>query len=160
MPNSGSLPRTSDAAPITVPLPTQAPSTSTLLAPIHTSSPITIPPRLGWNPCVRIGRAGSSNAWLVGASVLIADAVAGIQHAAGIDHAAAADHQIALATGRLDLHERIDDDVILDDDAAAANGILDIGKWGDPRGGRDAQHGYSAAAASAGAVCHASHSVR
>ena len=57
----GSIPRSSDAAPMTLPLPIVVPSSSTQLAPIHTSSPMTIPPRLGWNPCSRIGRSGSAN---------------------------------------------------------------------------------------------------
>ena len=69
---SGSAPRTREAAPITLPPPIRAPSTSTVLAPIHTSSPMQMPPRLGWKPWSRIGRSGSANAWLVGAKVQFA----------------------------------------------------------------------------------------
>ena len=41
-PNGGKIPRNSEDAPITLPAPTVAPSSTTQLAPIHTSSPMWI----------------------------------------------------------------------------------------------------------------------
>ena len=69
-----------------------------------------------------------------------ADAVAGVEHAARVDDAAAADHHVAVAARRLDLDEGVDRHVVLDDDAAAAPRILDVGEAGDAGGRGDAQH--------------------
>jgi hypothetical protein len=56
---SGSSWRTIEPAPTTHPRRRTAPSRMTELAPIHTSSSMTMPPLLGLKPCSRMGRARS-----------------------------------------------------------------------------------------------------
>ena len=64
--------RTIEPAPITQPRRRMAPSSTTQLAPIHTSSSITIPPLLGRKPCSRMGVSRRRYSWFTGAKVQFA----------------------------------------------------------------------------------------
>ena len=128
--NSGSAPRTRDAAPTTLPPPIRRHPASTQLAPIHTSSPMHDAAAARLEP-LRRGSAVAdrrTHGWSAPGAVrrdqhvaADADAVAGVQHAAGVDHLPRPITHVAAAAGRLDLDEGVDDHVVLDDDAAAAH---------------------------------------